>query len=382
MAANSCLRTGEPVRSDILQRSSRSRCTPYRPSRSRNGSYSFRIIRIPSTRRRRSVTRFRSMRMSSCGSMTCSEEAWLRLSTNERPRERTRHDGMRARCPRGSIITLSRQGRFIKPARLRWCADDEPVDSHHRKMSMPAYQTILYNIADGVCTITINRPDVYNAFNEQMKKELNEGLKEAERDAAVRCLLIRGSGIKAFCSGQDLKEHSGAKRSLKESLDKSYNPMIRRIRNMEKPVIGMINGVAAGAGCSLALASDMRLMSSSAKLIEVFIRIGLVPDSGSHWFLSRLVGQSLAFEYAAPGRGIPAQAPERVGLANKVVPPEQLEEETMSLAKKFAQAPTKSIGLIKGTVNKSLSSDHNSILDYETRIQQIAFKTDTTWEGI
>ncbi len=250
-------------------------------------------------------------------------------------------------------------------------------------MSMPAYQTILYSIADGVCTITLNRPDVYNAFNEQMKKELNEGLKEAERDAAARCLVIRGSGTKAFCSGgQDLKEHSGAKRSLKESLDKSYNPMIRRIRNMEKPVIGMINGVAAGAGCSLALACDMRLMSSSAKLIEVFIRIGLVPDSGSHWFLSRLVGMSRAFEYAATGRDIPAEEAERVGLVNRVLPPEELEAETVSLARTLAQAPTKAIGLIKRTLNKSLSGDLESILEYEALIQQIASETEDHREGL
>ena len=144
---------------------------------------------------------------------------------------------------------------------------------------MPAYQTLLYQITDGVCTITLNRPDVYNAFNEQMKKDLNDALKEAEKDSSARCLVIRGAGDKAFCSGQDLKEHAGSKRSLKESLEKSYNPMIRKIRTMEKPVIGMINGVAAGAGCSLALACDMRIMSNSAKLIEVFIRIALVPDS-------------------------------------------------------------------------------------------------------
>ncbi len=247
---------------------------------------------------------------------------------------------------------------------------------------MSSYQTLLYDISDGVCTITLNRPDVYNAFNEQMKKELNDTLKEAEKDAAVRCVVLRGAGNKAFCSGQDLKEHAGGKRSLKESLEKSYNPMIRKIRTMEKPVIGMINGVAAGAGCSLALACDMRIMSSSAKLIEVFIRIGLVPDSGSHWFLTRLVGMAKAFEYATTGRDITAEEAERVGLVNKVVPFEQLEGETMALAKTFAQAPTKAIGLIKRTLNKSLSSDLDTILDYEASIQQIASETQDHQEGV
>ena len=247
---------------------------------------------------------------------------------------------------------------------------------------MPTYQTLLYQITDGVCTITLNRPDVYNAFNEQMKKELNDALKEAEKDSAARCVVIRGAGDKAFCSGQDLKEHAGSKRSLKESLEKSYNPMIRKIRTMEKPVIGMINGVAAGAGCSLALSCDMRIMSSNAKLIEVFIRIGLVPDSGSHWFLSRLVGMARAFEYATTGKDISAEEAERVGLVNKVVPPEKLEEETMSLAKKFAQAPTKAIGLIKRTLNKALYSDLDTLLDYEAYIQQIASETEDHQEGI
>ena len=247
---------------------------------------------------------------------------------------------------------------------------------------MPTYQTLLYEPAEGVLVITMNRPDVYNAFNEQMKKDLNDALKEAEKDPNVRCVVIRGAGDKAFCSGQDLKEHAGSKRSLKESLEKHYNPMIRKIRTMEKPVIGMINGVAAGAGCSLALACDMRIMSASAKLIEVFIRIGLVPDSGSHWFLTRLTGMARAFEFAATGRDISAEEAERAGLVNRVVPAEQLQAETMALAKKFAAAPTKSIGLIKRILNKALSSDLDTILDYEACIQQIASETEDHREGI
>ncbi len=247
---------------------------------------------------------------------------------------------------------------------------------------MASYPTILYALSDGVCTITLNRPDVYNAFNEQMKNDVNDALKEAEKDTAARCLVIRGAGDKAFCSGQDLKEHAGTKRSLKESLEKSYNPMVRKIRTMEKPVIGMINGVAAGAGCSLALACDMRIMASTAKLIEVFIRIGLVPDSGSHWFLPRLAGMAKAFEYAATGRDISADEAERSGLVNTVVAPEHLEAETMALARRFAAAPTKSIGLIKRTLNKSLTSDLDAILDYEAVIQQIASETDDHREGV
>ena len=235
---------------------------------------------------------------------------------------------------------------------------------------------------DGVLTITMNRPEVYNSFNEQMKKELNDAFKEAEKDSAARCIVLRGAGDKAFSSGQDLKEHQGLKRSLKESLEKSYNPLIKKMRSIEKPVIGMINGVAAGAGLSVALACDMRIMSTAAKLIEVFIRIALVPDSGSHWFLPRLVGMAKAFEYSTTGRDITAEEAERVGLVNKVAPPDKLESVTMELASSFAKAPTKAIGLIKRTLNKAASSDLESLLDYEAYIQQIASETEDHKEGV
>jgi 2-(1,2-epoxy-1,2-dihydrophenyl)acetyl-CoA isomerase len=247
-----------------------------------------------------------------------------------------------------------------------------------------AYTTILSSVKDGICTITLNRPEVYNALNEQMKKELNDALKTAERDPNVRCIVLRGAGDKAFCSGQDLKEHTSGetRRSLKESLEKSYNPMIRRIRSMEKPVVGMINGVAAGAGLSIALACDLRIMADSAKLIEVFVRIGLVPDSGSHWFLPRLVGMARAFEYAALGEDIPADEAYRVGLVNRVVPAAEIEKATMELAARLAAAPTKAIGLIKRALNKALASDLDSLLDYEAYIQEIASLTEDHQEGV
>lgn len=248
--------------------------------------------------------------------------------------------------------------------------------------SMPEYQTLIYSLADSILTITMNRPDVYNAFNEQMKKDLNDAFKDAEKDAAVRCIVLRGAGDKAFSSGQDLKEHGSSKRSLKESLEKSYNPLVRRMRTIEKPIIGMINGVAAGAGFSIALACDMRMMSSTAKLIEVFVRIALVPDSGSHWFLPRLVGMARAFEYCATGRDISADEALQVGLVNKVAAPDQLEAVTMELAGQLAQGPTKTYGLIKRTLNKALTSDLDSLLDYEACIQQIASETEDHKEGV
>jgi len=247
---------------------------------------------------------------------------------------------------------------------------------------MASYETLLTAAQQGVLVVTLNRPDVYNAFNETMKKELLDVFRAAEKDPETRCIVLRGAGEKAFCSGQDLKEHKGQKRSLKESLEKSYNPLILKIRSIEKPVIGMINGVAAGAGLSVALACDMRLMSDRAKLIEVFVRIALIPDSGSHWFLPRLVGMAKAFEYAALGDDVTADEALRVGLVNAIHPSSALEQRTMELATRFAMAPTKTIGLIKRSLNKALTSDLPSLLSYEAILQEIASRSDDHREGV
>ena len=247
---------------------------------------------------------------------------------------------------------------------------------------MNSYSTLLTESDAGVLTISLNRPESYNAFNEQMKKDLLDAFREAENDSSVRCIVLRGTGEKAFCSGQDLKEHAGSNRSLKESLEKAYNPLIKKIRTLEKPVIAMINGVAAGAGCSLALACDMRIMATTAKLIEVFVRIGLVPDTGAHWFLPRLVGPARAFEYAATGRDITAEEAERVGLVNRAVPPEKLVETTLTMARELAAGPTRAIGLIKRTLNKGMVSDLETLLGYEAQIQQIASQTEDHREGV
>jgi 2-(1,2-epoxy-1,2-dihydrophenyl)acetyl-CoA isomerase len=246
----------------------------------------------------------------------------------------------------------------------------------------PSSSTLLCARDGGVLTIAFNRPKSYNSFNEAMKEEFSGALREASHDPAVRCIVLRGAGEKAFCSGQDLKEHGGTGRSLRESLERSYNPLIRRMREMEKPILGMINGVAAGAGCSIALACDMRVMSSGATLIEAFARIALVPDSGSHWFLPRLVGMARAFEYAATGRDIPADEAERVGLVNRVVPPGELEAVTMELARSLAAGPTRTIGLIKRTLNRALVTDLTALLEYEAAIQEIAAASSDHREGV
>ncbi len=247
---------------------------------------------------------------------------------------------------------------------------------------MADFSSILYEVKNNTCWITLNRPDVLNAFNEELTTDLQNGLKAAEKDDAIRCIVITGAG-RGFCSGQDLKSHSGEeRRSLKDSLIRRYNPIIRRIRKMEKPVIAMINGVAAGAGCSLALACDMRVMAESASMVEVFIRIGLVPDSGSHWFLVRHVGLAKAFELAALGDKIDAQQALDLGLVNNITPDDLLQKETEALADRLAQSPTKAIGLIKRALNKAVHSDLESILEYESYMQEIASFTEDHREGV
>lgn len=246
----------------------------------------------------------------------------------------------------------------------------------------PTYSTLLTIPGDGILTITLNRQEVFNAVNAVMKKELLDVFRNAEKDRSVRCVVLRGAGPKAFCAGQDLKEYQSADVSMKRILEEGYNPIIRQMRTMEKPIIGMINGVAAGAGFSLALACDLRIMADHAVLIQAFVRIGLVADSGSHWFLPRLVGTAKAFEYAATGRDIPAREAAEVGLVNRVVPSAELESETMMLAHRLAEGPPKAIGMIKRTLERTWSMSLDELLAYEALLQDAAAKTNDHKEGV
>src|SRR5689334_20508804 len=179
---------------------------------------------------------------------------------------------------------------------------------------MSTYQYLKYTIERGVATITLNRPDVYNALNDEITYEMQDAFKAVSKDENVRVVVLTGEG-KAFCSGQDLKAASGQeKRSFLDSLHKRYNPIIRAIRNLPKPVICRLNGVAAGAGCSLALSCDLIVAAEEATLIEVFINIGLVPDSGSSFFLPRLVGMAKAFELCSMGTRVKAKEAVEMGL--------------------------------------------------------------------
>lgn len=244
------------------------------------------------------------------------------------------------------------------------------------------YETILFEVNNGIASLTLNRPDVFNAFNEQLSADVNDALKKTAKDKSIRVLVITGAG-KAFCSGQDLKDIAGKKdRSLSESLYKRYNPMIRAIRNLPIPVICKLNGVAAGAGCSLALACDMIVASEQASLIEVFVNVGLVLDSGSSYFLPRLVGSARAFELAALGSKVSAQQAADWGMVNKVVKADELDEEVEKLVNHFSKAPTKAIGLMKKMLIKSFNSNLDEMLEYEAYCQEIAGRSSDYKEGV
>jgi 2-(1,2-epoxy-1,2-dihydrophenyl)acetyl-CoA isomerase len=244
------------------------------------------------------------------------------------------------------------------------------------------FNTLLYDVKDGVATITLNRPDVYNACNNELTFELQDAIKNTAKDDSVRVVVLTGAG-KAFCSGQDLKDAAAqGVRSFMDSVFKRYNPIIRGLRNLPKPVICKLNGVAAGAGCSLALACDIIIASQTASLTEAFVSIGLVTDSGSSYFLPRLIGYSKAFEMATMPRKIPAQEAFEMGLVNKVVAPEQLDAAIKEATDYYANAPTKAIGLMKKMLNKSFNSDLETILEMEAYSQEIAGNTKDHKEGV
>lgn len=242
--------------------------------------------------------------------------------------------------------------------------------------------TIKIDTNGAIATITLNRPDVYNAFNNEMSFELQDALKQVTRDKAVRVVILTGEG-KAFCSGQDLKDIKDEKdRKLSESIHKRYNPIIRAIRKMPKPVICRLNGVGAGAGCSLALACDVVIASERASLIEVFINVGLVLDSGSSYFLPRLIGPQRAFELATRGTKVPAQEAKDMGLVNTVVPEDELDNAVNEAAEFYANAPTKAVALMKKMIERSMHSDLDTMLDYEAYCQEIAGDSADYREGV
>src|SRR2546422_2132640 len=242
--------------------------------------------------------------------------------------------------------------------------------------------TLRVDQSEGVHTVTLNRPEVLNAFNEQMLRELHEALRQAERDAAVRCVLLTGAG-RGFCSGQDLRDRAGATAfSFRESLRNQYNPIIVAIRTIEKPVIAAVNGVAAGAGCSLALAADMRIASDRASFIEVFARVGLVPDSGSTYFLPRLVGLGKAFELAYTAEPVDAAEALRLGLVNRVVPHDDLIPQARALALRLAAGPTRGYGPTKPANHYGPPGTLGQAPAERAHLQEVAGRTADHREGV
>jgi 2-(1,2-epoxy-1,2-dihydrophenyl)acetyl-CoA isomerase len=244
---------------------------------------------------------------------------------------------------------------------------------------MPEFESVKVAVEDGIGRLTLDRPGSLNAFNEKMTSEIQSVLKGFSADTKVRCVAITGSG-RAFSAGQDLKE-VGPGTSFADSLKRRYNPIIRLITGMEKPVIALVNGVAAGAGMSLALACDFKVMSSSAKLIQAFVKIGLVPDSGSSFFLPRLVGYAKAFELAALGSEVSAEEALRLGIVNRVFPDETFAEESGKILTHFASGPTEAYSLIKRMLKHSSKSSLEESLEYEAYMQEIAGRTEDAREA-
>jgi 2-(1,2-epoxy-1,2-dihydrophenyl)acetyl-CoA isomerase len=199
----------------------------------------------------------------------------------------------------------------------------------------------------------------------------------------IRCVILSGNG-KAFCSGQDLKDAPAGhnKRSLKDSLERRYNPIIRAITSLPKPVIAGINGVAAGAGLSLALACDVRIMSSSAKLVEAFIGIALIPDSGANYFYTKIMGYSKAFEFATLNKPITSDEALRIGMVNHVYHPQAFKEGLYACAKTYASGPTQTYGYVKLLLQKGLDASLDDILDMESEYQQLAGESYDYAEGV
>ena len=244
------------------------------------------------------------------------------------------------------------------------------------------YENLIYEIQAGICTITLNRPAVYNALSPELIQEITKAFIQAGEDASVRVVVLTGTGDNAFSSGADLKNGLGGMSSLGESLRKNYNPMILSIRNLAKPVICKLNGVAAGAGCSLALACDVIIASETARMSQIFVNIGLIIDAGSSYFLPRLLGSQKAFELASTGRIVEAQECLELGLVNKVVPANELDKVVAETALMYAQGATQAIGLIKKVLNQSYHSTLEEMLELEAENQDKAGKTPDFIEGV
>jgi 2-(1,2-epoxy-1,2-dihydrophenyl)acetyl-CoA isomerase len=245
--------------------------------------------------------------------------------------------------------------------------------------------TVLYTAEAGVATLTLNRPDSLNALNRQLHADLRQALDRAAGDPTIRCLILTGAG-RGFCSGADLVDSaalsSGGVPDLAKSLDTTYNPLIRVMRDLPKPIVAAVNGIAAGAGASIALACDLVMAAKSASFIQAFCKIGLIPDAGSTWLLPRHVGRARAAALAMLGDKLPAEQAESWGLIWKTVDDDKLMDEATKLGRHLATQPTKALGLIKRALAAAETNTLDQQLDLERDLQGELGRTDDFKEGV
>jgi len=245
-----------------------------------------------------------------------------------------------------------------------------------------ATPTVRYEVADAIATITLNRPDALNALTVPMKRELLAAFRSVGQDPSVRVAILTGAG-RAFCAGQDLPERLQPDAApLGDELRERYNPIVRAMRGLDKPIVGAINGVAAGAGASLAFACDLRLAAEGASFALAFGRVGLVPDTGATWLLPRLVGGSRAAEIALLNAPIPAAEALAMGLVAKVVAGDELAGVARDIASKLAAGAPRAIALTKRALNAAWDRGLDAALDYEAHLQDLAGRTQDHAEGI
>lgn len=243
--------------------------------------------------------------------------------------------------------------------------------------------SITKEIKDKTAYLTLNRPEVFNSFNREMALLLQSELDACEKDSNIRAIVITGNG-KAFCAGQDLKEVTSPELNpgFKKILEEHYNPIISKIRKIEKPIIAAVNGVAAGAGANIALACDVVIASESVSFIQAFSKIGLVPDSGGTFFLPRLIGFQKASALMMLGDKVSAQEAERLGMVYRVVSVEDFEEEVSEIATSLSNMPTKALGFTKRLLNEAMTNDLENQLKMEGELQIEAAQSEDYAEGV
>ncbi len=243
--------------------------------------------------------------------------------------------------------------------------------------------SVLLKIENNIAFINLNRPEVFNSFNREMALSLQSTLNNCANDANVRAIVITGNG-KAFCAGQDLKEVTDPELNpgFRKILEEHYNPIIQKIRTIEKPIIAAVNGVAAGAGANIALACDIVVATENASFIQAFSKIGLIPDSAGTFFLPRLIGFQKASAIMMLGDKINALEAFNMGMIYKIIAPGIFEEEVQNLAVTLAQMPTKALGLTKRLLNQSMTNSLEQQLALESDLQIEASSSNDYNEGV